>query len=241
MGTVGAPMDEQIYELNRKVDLLTAQVQYLSDQTRIAERARQERAELVRDLVPIANDAFRLTTEQLEEIQEYVDLGDLLHLIKRLLRNGRNFEAMLDQLESAMDMLQTIGPLTDSAFAKTVTMLAEAERKGYFVFAKGGMQIVDNVITSFTEDDVRQLGENIVLILRTVKEMTQPEVINLLRNTVQVIDVDKVGKLDTSLPSLLGQMRDPNFRRGLALGMRVLRSIGAQKPGVGHSVVQSEN
>ena len=29
-----------------------------------------------------------------------MDLDDLLRLVKRLLRNGRNFEKMLDQLES---------------------------------------------------------------------------------------------------------------------------------------------
>ena len=85
-------MDQSIAELNQKLDLLTAQVQYLTEQAQIAERQRQERAELMRDLTPIANDAFRLTTEQLEEIQEYVDLDDLLRLLKRLLRNGRNLE-----------------------------------------------------------------------------------------------------------------------------------------------------
>ncbi len=34
----------------------------------------------MRDLMPIANDAFRLAVEQLEEVQEYVDLDDLLRL-----------------------------------------------------------------------------------------------------------------------------------------------------------------
>ena len=61
----------------------------------------------MRDLMPIANDAFRLAIEQLEEVQEYVDLDDLLRLLKRLLRNGRNIEQMLDQLESL------IGPGSD--------------------------------------------------------------------------------------------------------------------------------
>ena len=94
------------------------------------------------DVMPIVNDAFRLTVEQLEEVQEYVDLGDLLRLLKRLLRNGRNIDKMLDQLESMMDLVQTVGPLTDSAFEKATDLLQTAEDKGYFGFARGGMQIM---------------------------------------------------------------------------------------------------
>ncbi len=230
-----APMPSGIAELNQKIDCLTTQVQYLTEQAQKAERASQDRAELMRDLVPIANDAFRLTTEQLEEIQEYVDLGDLLRLLKRLLRNGRNFDSMLDQLESAMDLLQTVGPITDSAFSKSVDLLAEAERKGYFAFAKGGMQIADNIVTSFTEDDVRRLGENVVLILNVVKGMTQPEIMTFVNNTLMVASREVEKPVDTSILALLNQMRDPAVRRGLALTMRVLSVIGAQAEGNGKS------
>ena len=217
-----------VVELNQKIDLLTTQVQFLTEQAQRAERERQERAELMRDVMPIANDVFRLATEQLEEVQEYVDLGDLLRLLKRLLRNGRNIDKMLDQLESLMDLAQTVGPLTDQAFEKATDLLQEAEHKGYFGFARGGMQIMDNVVTSFGEDDVRKLGDNAVLILNVVKDMTQPEIMRLVRSIVSDVEVEVAKPVSTSLPSLLGQMRDPNVRRGLALTMRVLRVVGAQ-------------
>jgi uncharacterized protein YjgD (DUF1641 family) len=221
-------MDQALIELNQKIDALTTQVQFLADQALIAERARQERGELMHDVMPIINDAFRMTTEQLEEIQEYVDLADLLRLLKRLLRNGRNLEAMLDQLESLMDLLQTIGPLTDAAFGKAVDVMAEAEQKGYFGFARNGMAIMDNIVTSFTEEDVKHLGDNVVLILNTIKDMTQPQIMSLVRSIVADAEVEVTKPVNTSLPALLGQMRDPNVRRGLGLTMRVLQVIGAQ-------------
>ena len=217
-----------VMELNQKIDLLTTQVQFLTEQALRAERERQERAELMHDVMPIVNDAFRLTTEQLEEVQEYVDLGDLLRLLKRLLRNGRNIEKMLDQLESLMDLAQTVGPLTDQAFEKATDLLQEAEHKGYFGFARGGMQIADNVVTSFSEDDVKKLGDNVVLILNVVKDMTQPEIMSLIRNIVSGVEDEIAKPVNTSLPALLGQMRDPDVRRGMALTMRVLRVVGAQ-------------
>lgn len=222
-------MEQALTELTQKLDALTAQVAYLTEQARIAERSRQDRDELLRDAMPIVNDAFRLTVEQLEEVQEHVDLADVLRLLKRLARNGRNIDRMLDLLESGMDLTQTIGPLGNDAFSKAVDILAEMERKGYFAFARGGARIVDNIVTSFTADEVEQLGDNVVLILRTVKDMTQPEVMSFLRHTVNLAEREAEAPVDISYRSLLGQMRDPNMRRGLAVAMKVLSGIGAQE------------
>jgi len=215
-------------ELNAKIDALAAQVDYLSSQARLAERQRQDRAELVRDITPIADQAFHLAIEQLEEVQEYVDLADLLRLLKRLLRNARNLERMLDQLESVSDLANTLGPLTDQAFEKSVDALAEMERRGYFAFARGGAHILDALVTSFNEEDVRRLGDNIVLIANTVKDMTQPEILGFVRNTLLLAEEELDRPLDISTLGLLRQMGDPRVRRGLALTLRVLQAIGAQ-------------
>jgi len=145
-------MDQTLANLTEKIDALTMQVEYLTEQARRAERARAERAELMRDLIPIANDAFRLTTEQLQEIQDYVDLNDLLRLLKRVLRNGRNFDKMLDQLESMLDLAETVGPLTDAAFGKTVNLLESLEHKGYFVAARRGAAMADQIVATLNED-----------------------------------------------------------------------------------------
>ena len=224
-------MDQQIADLTQKIDALTTQVQYLTEQAQLAERGRQDRDELMRDLMPVANDAFRLTVEQLEEVQEYANLNDLLRLFKRLLRNGRNIEQLLDLMESGMDLLDTVGPMGDEAFGKAVDLLAAMERKGYFAFAKGGIAIADNVVSSFTEDDVKKLGENVVLILNVVKNMTQPEIMTFVNNTLLIATREVEKPVDASILSLLNQMRDPAVRRGLALTMRVLSVVGAQANG----------
>lgn len=215
-------------ELNEKLDLLTTQVQFLTEQAQLAERQRQERAELTGDLMRVGNEAFALAVEQFEEVQEYVDLADLLRLLKRLLRNGPAFEKLLDQLESVMDLVATVGPMGDEAFSKAVDVLQQAEHKGYFAFARGGMKIADNVVTSFTPQDVEKLGDNVVLMLNTVKDMTQPEILGLVRTIVAQSEVEVAKPVNTSLPALIGQMRDPNVRRGLALTMRMLSVVGAQ-------------
>jgi len=221
-------MQQTLIDLNSKIDALTTQVAYLTEQTRLAERQRQERAELMQDLMPIANDAYGLITAQLEDVQQYVAPEDLLRLVKQLLRNGPMLEKLLGQLESLADLVESVGPLSNDVFAQAVTTLQGMEQRGYFTFAKGGAQIADTIVTSFGEEDVKRLGDNVVLILNTVKDMTQPEIMGFVRNFVANVELEVEKPVNTSLPALLGQMRDPNVRRGLVLTMRALRVIGAQ-------------
>jgi uncharacterized protein YjgD (DUF1641 family) len=210
-------MDASLQELNQKIDLLTTQVAYLSEQAQLAERQRLERAELVRDITPLANQAFELAVEQLEEVQEYIDLDDLLRLFKRVLRNGRNLEKMLDQLEGLVDLVETLSPLADDAFGKAVDVMAALEEKGYFGFARGGVKLMDNIVSSLSEEELNQIGVYSSNALVEVK--------------------DVMGKpVDVSYMGFLKQMRDPATRRGLALTLRVMRVIGNQaanqaKPG----------
>lgn len=228
METVQVGLADKLDALSAQVAALASQVAYLTEQARGAEQARQDRAELVRDLTPIANDAYRLTVEQLQEIQDYVDLGDLLRLLKRVLRNTQNLERMLDQLESVSELTDTLAPLSDQAFGKAVDALQAMEQKGYFALAQGGMQIVDNVVTSFSAEDVRKLGDNIVLILNVVKDMTQPEIMQFVGNTLRLAEREVEKPVSISYPALLAQLRDPAVRRGLALTLRVMHVVGTQ-------------
>lgn len=221
-------MDANLAELNQKIDALTTQMAFLTEQAQLDARRREERAELMRDLMPIATDAFRLSSEQLAEVQDYVDPAELWQLAKRLLQNGPNIERLLGQLESLSDLLDTVGPITNSAFARVVDELDALDRKGTFVFARGGLRMLDTIVSSYTEEDVTKLGDNIVLILDTVKEMTQPEIMHLVKATVEDVEQEAEVPVDISYRSLLGQMRDPNVRRGLAMSMRVLSSLGHQ-------------
>jgi len=77
------------------------------------------------------------------------------------------------------------------------------------------------------------LGDNIVLILNVVKNMTQPEIMTFINNTLMVATREVEKPVDASLFALIRQMRDPAVRRGLALTMRVLSVIGAQANGKG--------
>ncbi len=221
-------MEQAMLELTQKIDALTAQVAYLTEQAQAAERGRQERAELMADVMPIAKDAMRLASDQLEEVQEYVELADLLRLVKKVLRHGPQIEMLVDQIDGVTDLIDTIGPIPREGMDAATALLGSLEQKGYFGFAHSGARIFDNIVTSFTEDDVNRLGDNIVLILNTVKDMTQPEIMTFVRNTLRVAEAEVEKPVNTSMWAILGQLRDPAVRRGLALTLRVLRVVGQQ-------------
>ena len=180
-------------ELNNKIDALTEQVAFLTEEARQEKRRRQEWDELKNDLTPVAGDVYRLAVRELAEVDGYFSSEDLLRLMKRLVRNTRNLEQMLDQLESFSALWQDVSPLTQDAFLALMNRLEEAEQKGFFAFMRGGMNIAEQVVTSFGEEDLQQLGDNIVLILQTVKEMTQPEIMTLMRNTAESLQEEPAG------------------------------------------------
>lgn len=125
------------------------------------------------------------------------------------------------------DLVKDLTPVASQGMDSITKAMTEAEDKGYVDFARSGLGVVDRVVTSFSQEDVDALGDNIVLILEAVKEMTQPELMQMMRSTLH-----EVGEFDDtatppSILSLLGQMREPDVRRGLARMVALLRSMGS--------------
>jgi uncharacterized protein YjgD (DUF1641 family) len=212
--------------------VLGQQVNYLQEQAEQNRRRQQEWDDLVADLGPVAKDMYAAAEEQLEEVQQFVQLEDMLALLKRLARNTHNINTLLDTLESGLDFVRDAAPLSKDMMTEATAILSDMERKGYFGFVRQGGYVLDQVVTSFGEEDVKQLGDNVVLILNTIKSLTQPEMMNLVNGFTagfQAAEAEAdAGQLDTSMFGLLRQMRDPEVRRGLAITLATLRKVSAQ-------------
>lgn len=134
------------------------------------------------------------------------------------------------RLEPLRDLAAEAGVIAGPAFERVTEVAARLDERGYVAFARGAGAIVDRVVTSFDERDVRALGDNIVLILETLKDLTQPEVMHLLQRTASAAQEVEHGALDAEPPgalALLRSLRDPAVRRGLARMLEVVRSLGA--------------
>jgi uncharacterized protein YjgD (DUF1641 family) len=216
-------------EINRKLDALAAQIETLSNEATVQRQRRDAWVELLEDVRPVTNQAFEMVVQQLDEVDEYVDLKDLGHLAKRMLRNTKNLELMLDQLESVMELVRDAAPIGRTAIFSLMEKMEEFDQKGYFEFAQEAFGIFDEIVDSFTKEDVRALGENIETILETVKEMTQPELMGLVRRTAFTVREQEPPE-NITLRSLIKQMREPAVKRGMAKALMTLRSLSGEVP-----------
>ncbi|NOY58253.1 MAG: DUF1641 domain-containing protein [Calditrichaeota bacterium] len=212
-------MDKDLELLHQKIDFLTEQVM-------VTQRRQKEMEDLRHDLTPIASDLFKTVVEELDEVAPYFSYEDLIFLVKKLLRNTRTLIALFENIESATDFFKDAAPLSKAVFQSAVESFDTMERKGYFMFVKGAQEVIDEIVTSFSKQDVKHFGENVVLILNTVKQLTQPEMLNAIQNALTIyknIEVKPPEKI--SVFGLMKELNSLEVRKGIATGLAILKNI----------------
>ncbi len=213
-------MSAELTELNAKLDYLIEQVD--------AQRQRQAMLEeLWRDMQPVIRDASDIAVQELAEVDGAFRMEDLVALMKAFLRNTRIFVKLVEQMEALMDLMPDVSRIMTPAMDQMVEQLALLEEKGFFKFANGMLYIADQVLSAFDEEDVRALGDNIVTILTTVRNMTQPEVMALANRAIESVEAPV--EEDVSVWRLMREMRDPATRKGMARMLQMLKALGEQE------------
>ncbi len=215
-------LQTQIDAINRKLDTILEEIE-------LQRRHRREMDDLKDDLTRVGKDLYRTAVDELEELHDQFTTEDMLHLGKKILRNVRTLTSVMEQLESTRDFLTDFNPVARELFIDLMQRLDAMDRKGYFLFLKELSAVGDKIVTSFTVEDVKHLGENVVTILNTVKSLTQPDMLHAINNAVVVYkNLDTSAITDVSLFSLLKELNTPEARRGLAFTIRFLKSVAAQ-------------
>ncbi len=216
-------LQEQIEAINRKLDLVLEEVA-------LQQRHRREMEDLKDDLTRLARGVYKDAVQELEDVHDHLNTGDVLSLLKKLLRNVNTISRTIEQMEGVRDFLQDAAPLARESFLELMQKLDALDRKGYFLFLKESARVLDTIVTTFSADDVRRLGENIVTILTTVKNLTQPDILNAVNNALTVYrTVGVKAEEEVKLLALLKELNSPEARRGLAFTVNVLKGIAAPK------------
>jgi len=216
-------MQTQMDEINRKLDLVL-------DEIELQKKHRREMDDLKDDLMRVGTDLYSTAVTELEEVHDHLQTGDILHLSKKLLRNVNTMNKMFDQLESAKDFLEDASPLVRESIIDFMAKMDEFDRKGYFQFFNELQSVMDNVVTSFTVEDVKALGDNVVTILNTVKSLTQPDMLQAINNAVSVYTkLDIEIEENVSYFQLFKRMNTQEMRNGIAFGIKFLKSLAEQQ------------
>ena len=212
---------EQLNSINKKLDVILNEIE-------IQKRHRREMEDLKDDLMRVGKDVYQTALVELDQIHDSFDTDDLLHLGKRILRNVNTIENMFEQLESLKDFLEDATPLARDYFIDTMSKLDEFDRKGYFTFFKESTQIIDRIVTSFTPDDVKNLADNVVTILNTIKNLTQPDMLQTINTAVNIYKkLDIEVEDDVSIFKLFKEINTPEMKRGLSFAVKFLKSLSA--------------
>jgi len=212
-------IQDQLDQLNNKVDLILDHV----NQQRLKANAVED---LVTDLSIISTDMYKSAVKELEDQDVAIEPEELRVLGLKLIRNIKTFNNLLGTLESVNDFISDASPIANEMIIDVTRKLHEFEQKGYFEFMHEMSRVMDNIITHFSKEDVRQLADNIVTIMETVKNITQPEMLNAMNNVVKVYGSLETGNIpEYSIFRVMREMRKPEMKRSLGFLVTFLKNL----------------
>ncbi|NOZ08319.1 MAG: DUF1641 domain-containing protein [FCB group bacterium] len=213
-------------DLQQQLAQIQSQQALILEELAIARRHRREMEELKEDLTGIAKDVFQSAVVELEDVAPFVQTGDFLKLVKKIIRNVHNINEVIHKFESVLDFFEDGKPIGKDLFQDLLHNLDELDRKGYFDFVAELFRVADNVVTHFGVEDVKLLGENIVSILETVKNLSQPDMLHSINNAVSIYkDLDTQQIEDYTIWRALKELRTPEMKKGIGFIMTFLKNL----------------
>jgi uncharacterized protein YjgD (DUF1641 family) len=205
--------------LDKKLDLV---LNYVNQQ-----RLKSEAVEdLVSDLAIIGKDFYDTSVVELENQSVEIDPDQLRRLAINLAKHIGNFNDVIELFGSIIDLLKEAGPIANEIIIDFTKKLHEFEAKGYFEFFAELVTVMDNIVTNFTREDIQMLADNIVLILQTVKSMTQPEMLKALNNAVRVYgSVETASIPQYSFWKALRELRTPEMKSALGFMITFMKNL----------------
>jgi uncharacterized protein YjgD (DUF1641 family) len=200
---------------------------------RIAPMAETARAvgELRDELAPRVNEAVHALIRELADVEADFQLEDLLHLVKKALRNTKNISFTLDQLKNLIDFAVTVEPLLKSSVPQLILYLDELERSGVFRLLTAGMETLKAIGESFSETDLDQVRTGLVRLAGTLKPLCRPESLDLIARAAQLpgqVDLAAAGSVGRW--GLLRALGDDEIKQGLGVVLELTRSLATLKP-----------
>jgi uncharacterized protein YjgD (DUF1641 family) len=212
-------MQEQIDQLNRKMDLM---LDYISLQ--------RSRAETMDDLLAdgsiIVKDFYHSSVKTLDEQAVEINPDEVQALIIKLIKNIRNFNSMIDMLESMIDLAKDAGPVVNEVIIDVTRKFHQFEQKGYFRFFNELCKMADSIIINYNAEDLKKLTENIPLLMDTLKNLGRQEVLNPVNKTINAFvksSNEEVKKV--SVWKFMQQMNSPEMKKTLGFLLNLVKNI----------------
>jgi uncharacterized protein YjgD (DUF1641 family) len=215
-------IQQQIDDINRKLDIILEEVF-------AQKQSRDSMNDLMDDLSIVGKDVFKNTVIELDKAGVELKGEVVASTGIKLIRNIDNINEFLDTLESINDFLKDVTPIVQQVGLDAIKKMNELDQKGYIEFFKELSKVLENIISHFTPQDVKELADNVVTILETVKGMTQPDMLLAMNNAVNVFkNLDKKDIPEYSLWKAMKEMRSPEMKKGLGFMITFLKNLAKE-------------
>jgi hypothetical protein len=165
-------------DLSRKLDAVVE----ISQKAKVQEEAIQD---LVRDLYVVSNSAVFSLQDVLDLENVQVDGRDVREFLILTLKNLRNFNTALSQLEAITELGRETASTTQKLVMNFIQQVGELERKGYFEHARKAGQAMDTFIQNLPRDTFEKMEAAAPELARLAEELSNPEEISKVRRLLQ--------------------------------------------------------
>ena len=207
----------------QRLDAIEAKINPIVNQT-------SKWGELADDLVPLQQQAVNLFIEHLKEVEAGFQLEDLFDLIKQSARSIKNLLYALKSMDNIIEFVNDIEPLLKSAVPKAIEHLDELERKGVFRIIKAMMDVRAKVAAEYDGDDIDQISDGLVAMLRLGKRMSDPGTLAFLEKAAAIpaeVDLDNTKGIGPF--GMLSAGFNSEVKEGLGVMIALTKAMGKMK------------
>jgi uncharacterized protein YjgD (DUF1641 family) len=207
----------------QRLDQLESQIQPLTAFARAAGELREE-------LAPRVNEAVSALITELADVEADFRVEDLVFLVKKLMRNINNLNFALDQFKNLVDFALIAEPLLKSSVPQLISYVDHLEQNGVFRLITVGTEVLKKVGSTYSVEDMRQIGDGLVHFIGILKKLTAPAALELLDRAAELparVDVSRAQPI--GFWGAIAAMGDKEIQQGLGVLMELTRSLATLK------------
>ena len=157
-------------------------------------------------------------------------------ILARLEEISAQVEAVDKRVRFTEELVEEMIPIARLVVSSATTRLGDWEERGVFDMIAVMQDAADRILDNYTKDDAEHLADAIVGILSTVRNLTQPGVLQIANQATDVLrQADGVKPV-----GMFGAMRkassDKEIQRGLGVMLEIMRAVGRTQGGSAEGV-----
>jgi uncharacterized protein YjgD (DUF1641 family) len=199
--------------------------------TPIAESA-ESLKELKEELTPRVNEAVHALIIEMADVEADFQMENLIHLLKKAMRNVNNFSYAVDLMHNAIDLAANAEPLLKITVPRVISFLDDLEEKNVFLFLNTGLDVLKSITQKYSAEEIRQIANGLGKLVDTLKHLTDPKAIDLIEKASKIPSTINLEDSKSTGPvSMLMAMNDKDIKKGLGILMELTKGLSKLRDG----------